>query len=329
MNDRDNDHVTVLQIRGFVADNLHGALSEARAISTATRCKQFMFSLSLNPPSDHVASEQGFIDAANRAEQALGLGGQPRAVIIHEKEGRRHAHVVWSRINVDEMKAINLPHYKNRLRDVSRDLFLDHGWPLPDGLAAYGNKNPLNFTLAEWQQAKRQDIDPREIKQAFQEAWTRSDTLRAFSNALEEKGYFLAKGDRRGFVALDVNGDVFFLPRLIGEKAKTLRDKLGSPDQLQSVAAVRETVRSKVTQQLLSFIDQTKAKHRRDTQPLLDARAEMKAQHMQERQRLKEGQDKRWQAETKERQERLNKGLRGLFDRLTGKNSKNQRAERV
>lgn len=68
MNDRDNDHVTVLEIDGFMADDLHGALSEAHAISKATQCKQFMFSLSLSPPQDYVGSEQDFLDAADRAE---------------------------------------------------------------------------------------------------------------------------------------------------------------------------------------------------------------------------------------------------------------------
>ena len=107
------------------------------------------------------------------------------------------------------MKAINLPHFKNKLRDLSRELFLDHGWVLPDGLATYGNKSPLNFTLEEWQQAKRQGLDPREIKQAFQQAWERCDSQVGFKNALEDRGYFLARGDRRGFVALDVDGNVY------------------------------------------------------------------------------------------------------------------------
>jgi hypothetical protein len=162
MNDRDNEHVSCLELRDFSSNQLHGALAEMHAISKATQCKQFMFSLSLNPPTDHIATEQDFLEAADRAEQQLGLTGQPRAIVVHEKEGRRHAHVVWSRIDADEMKAINLPHFKNKLRDLSRELFLDHGWVLPDGLATYGNKSPLNFTLEEWQQAKRQGLDPRE-----------------------------------------------------------------------------------------------------------------------------------------------------------------------
>lgn len=43
----ENDHVTVHELRGFVANDLHGALREAHAISKATKAKQFMFSLAL------------------------------------------------------------------------------------------------------------------------------------------------------------------------------------------------------------------------------------------------------------------------------------------
>lgn len=182
-----------------------------------------MFSLSFNPPKDKDASEQEFYDAIERAEEKLNLDNQPRAIVFHEKEGRRHAHVVWSRINAETMTAINLPHFKNKLMSLSRELYLEHGWELPDGLRRDGGKSPLNFTLDEWQQAKRLGLDPREIKQSFQEAWERPDSPLAFKHALEDKGYFLAKGDRRGFVALNINGEVFSIPRMLGIKTKAVK----------------------------------------------------------------------------------------------------------
>ncbi|MFZ2168763.1 MAG: hypothetical protein WAW61_03895, partial [Methylococcaceae bacterium] len=42
----ENEHVEVHEIRGFASQNLAAALKEADAISRATRCKQFLFSLS-------------------------------------------------------------------------------------------------------------------------------------------------------------------------------------------------------------------------------------------------------------------------------------------
>lgn len=244
---------------------------------------------------------------------------------MHEKEGRRHAHVVWSRIDGEEIKAINLPHFKTKLTNLSRELYLDHGWVLPDGLQTNGGKSPLNFSLAEWQQAKRIGLDPREIKQVFRDAWEGSDSLKALSNALKERGYFLAKGDRRGFVALDVTGAIYSLPKGIGEKTKAVTQKLGSPESLASVSDVRAEIKSRVTDQFKAYIAETRSKHRRDAQPLLDQKAALVSKHRAERAALKDGQDKRWREETKARLSRLNGGLRGLFDRITGKNSKIRR----
>ena len=120
------------------------------AVSKGTRCQQFLFSLSLNPPKDGGASRDDLMDAIERAEERLGLKGHPRAVVIHEKNGRLHAHAVWSRIDPRDMKAVNLPFFKTRLAELSKELYLEHGWELPDGHKENGWRSPLNFTLPEW-----------------------------------------------------------------------------------------------------------------------------------------------------------------------------------
>lgn len=48
----DNEHIRVHELRGFASDNLKGAFKEAEAVSRGTKCKQYLFSLSLNPPED-------------------------------------------------------------------------------------------------------------------------------------------------------------------------------------------------------------------------------------------------------------------------------------
>ena len=221
LNERDNDHVELHELRGFTADDLHGALRESEAIAKGTRCRQHLFSLSLNPPDTERVSVAQFETAIARAEESLGLSGHARAVIFHEKEGRRHAHVVWSRINVNKMKAVNLSFYKNKLNRLSRELFLEHGWRLPEGYRDKANRNPLNFTLAEWQQARRAKEDAGDLKLRLKECWSISDNRTAFERALEDQGFMLAKGDRRGFVAVDTQGEVYSLSRWLGVKAKT------------------------------------------------------------------------------------------------------------
>jgi hypothetical protein len=319
MNDKDNDHVTMHELRGFMARDLQGALSEVQAVAKGTRCTQFMFSLSLNPPKGVDASIDDLMMAVERAEESLRLKDQPRAVVIHEKEGRRHAHVVWSRIDAEEMKAINMPHFKNRLRDISKELYLEHGWELPDGHKTNGWKNPLNFTLAEWQQTKRLDLDPREIKQVFQSAWQRSDNLASFRNGLEEHGYFLARGDRRGVVAINATGEVFSVARFTGIKTKALNEKLGKADTLPGVDEARNTIRKRLDEKLRQRIAKDKENKSDELKPLQANARDMAMAHRKERERLLELQEQRWKAESKTRGDRFRRGLGVVMDVLTGR----------
>ena len=164
-----------------------------------------MFSLSLNPPLSARVKTEEFEAAIDRIEGELGLSGMPRAIVFHEKQGRRHAHCVWSRIMPDEMKAVQLSYSHNKLMRVARELFIEHGWQMPRGLVQSGDADPRNFSLAQWQQAKRQHKDPRAIKTALQDAWAISDSKASFECALRDRGFWLARGDRRGFVAIDTH----------------------------------------------------------------------------------------------------------------------------
>jgi len=202
----ENEHVELHDIRGFIANDVVGALREAEAISKGTKCRQFMFSVSLNPPATENVRIEVFEKAIEAIEERNGLTGQPRVVVFHEKEGRRHAHAVWSRIDAQTMTAKPMSFYKNKLQEVSKQLYLENGWQMPRGLVDKANRDPRNFSLAEWQQAKRIGRHAGELKGLIQEAWAISDSRATFSHALEERGLYLARGDRRGHVAVTFEG---------------------------------------------------------------------------------------------------------------------------
>ena len=90
----ENEHVEVHEVSGFLSDDLAGALREIQAISQGTRCKQYMFSLSLSPPQDQSVSIAVFEKALDDIEEQMELEGQPRVIVFHDKEGRRQAHSV-------------------------------------------------------------------------------------------------------------------------------------------------------------------------------------------------------------------------------------------
>ncbi|SMH62830.1 relaxase/mobilization nuclease domain-containing protein [Azospirillum agricola] len=317
-----NEHVEVHELRGFVADDLRGAFREAYALSKGTRCRQFLFSLSLNPPQTANVPEKAFRDAIRTVEKELGLTGQPRVIVFHEKEGRRHAHCVWSRIKANTMTAVNLPHFKMKLRDISRALYVKHDWRMPDGLVDQRDRSPLNFTREQWQQAKRAGLDPKTIKSLFQQSWAASDSLVSFSRALEEKGFWLAQGDRRGFVAVDFRGEVYSVARTVGTPTKTVNARLGDSAKLPSVEQVKATIAQKMTEAIREDIRTAERAFAEQSGGLALQRREMVSQQRAERQKLKEQHEQRRVRDTKERAARLSTGLWGLWQKFTGRYGK-------
>ena len=321
----ENEHIEVHELRGFVSQNLMGALNEAYAVSRGTKCRQFLYSLSLNPPPNEKVTTVDFEEAIDRAESRLKLTGQPRAIVFHEKEGRRHAHVVWSRIDVKSMKAVQMSYDHEKLQSLSRELFLEHEWHMPAGLAEKSLSDPRNFTLAEYQQAKRAGKDPRAIKTAFQDAWAISDSKAAFAHALEERGYRIARGDRRGFVAVDHQGEVYAIPKWAGIKTKQVRQRLGDENDLPSVAEAKEQIAKDMLPKLKGFQGQIEHGSER-----LEAAFEKRRQALIQRQQterlsLKKKIEQRRLAETVERQNRFRRGLKGLWDLLRGEHQRTKK----
>jgi len=319
MKTEENEHVEVHEISGFVADDLMGAMKEAYALSRGTKCKQYLFSVSLSPPASEFVRAEVFEGACAMIEERLGLKGQPRMIVFHEKEGRRHAHAVWSRIDVDTMTAKPLPFFKRTLNAVAKELYLENGWRMPDGFRDPKLRDPRSFTLAEWQQAKRANLDARELKATVQQCWESADSGPAFAKALEERGLFLAAGDRRGHVAMTIDGEAFSIARLVGKKSKEVVVKLGDAKQYRSVAETSRYIGETVAPRLSRFISEAKRVGHNMMKPLNERKQEMKGQHQQERKLLSEKQRERSLAEQQTRAARVRKGAAGVWDILTGR----------
>lgn len=329
INGEQNEHVSVHQIRGFVADDVLGALNEAYALSKGTRCKQFMYALSLNPPQDKNVSIAVFEQTLERVEKKLGLVGQPRVVVFHEKHGRRHAHCVWSRIDTEEMKAINISHPKLKLNSIAKALYLENGWQMPEGFRDKGRKNPLNYTRAEWQQAARTGQNPKVIKAILQECWASSNSRKGFESTLQESGYYLAKGDRRGYVCVDIHGEVYSLTRQLGVKKKELAARVSKSEELPSASQVKEKISGQLSNIFKNFLDEQSKDHQKELRPLLKTKKAMTRQHQIDRAAQKSYQEKRWQAEELKRANRIRRGFKGIWDKLNGKYWKSRKKNEI
>jgi hypothetical protein len=251
MNGFDNELVEIAQVRGAVASDLAGAFAEFEAIARGTRARDYLYSLSISPPSTLTRAQ--YFEAVDAIEQRLGLSGQPRAIVFHIKDGREHCHVVWSRIDANAMKAVPMNHDHRRLMDMSCKLARQYGLKLPPGLEAWEakqkfKKDRLEPSLAEAAQEKDTGVSAEDRRAAITAAFEQSDNGDAFRAALEARGYILARGDQRGFVVIDEDGNVLSLSRYVkGHKAAAIKARLAplTTADLPSVEQAKELSRQR------------------------------------------------------------------------------------
>ncbi len=315
----ENEHVEIHEVSGFISDSVMGAMNEAYAAARGTKCQRYLFSVSLSPPAHESVRIETFEKVIGDIEERLGLTGQPRVIVFHEKEGRRHCHAVWSRINAETMTAIDMPFFKTKLQALAKEVYLENGWAMPKGFANPKLRDARNFSLDEWQQAKRAGLDPRELRAAIIDSWKQSDNVKSFAAALEERGLHLARGDRRGFVAVTIDGDVFALARMIDAKSTDVASRLGDPAKLRSVDETRQFIGEQIAPRLTRYIGEAKRIAHHNMQPLIAKREALKVQHQAERQAFDAKLETRFNEDQRIRASRLRKGIAGAWDFLTGR----------
>jgi hypothetical protein len=217
------------------------------------------------------------------------------------------------------MTAKHLPFFKTKLGELAKQLYIENGWAMPKGFENPKLRDPTSFTLKEWQQAKRAGLDPRELKSAVQDCWKRSDGVSAFANALEERGLYLARGDRRGHVVLTLDGEPFALSRLIDSKTKEVTAKLGDSNKLRSTDETKALIGEKIAPRLSSYIAEAKRMAINVMKPLIEQKQKLTEAHQIARQEFDTKIKDRWDAEQSERASRTRKGWASVWDFMTGR----------
>lgn len=227
LNAQENEQIELAQVRGSIAMDLHGAFAEWELqAETLTNCRNYLYSLSVNPdPAQDRLSRDQYLDYIDRIEQALGLEGQPRALVFHIKHEREHAHIVWSRIDAMEGKAVHLAFDHEKLMRVTRQFARDHGLELPDGYFKDQDdpEKSGQLSLYEKHQQETTGLTKEQRMELVTELWKNSDSAKAFVQALGSHGYMLATGNRP-YVLVDMYGDVNALPKLINDKQVRTKD---------------------------------------------------------------------------------------------------------
>jgi hypothetical protein len=221
-------------LRGFGAGNIKDAFRDVQIMAGATQCQQPFFHVQVRNRDGEKLTREQWEYAADRIEKILGLTGQPRAIAFHtsERNGHEHMHVAWSRIDQDTLKAIPLPFFKTRLKNISRELEIHFGLePVTNKRKGHIKYAP---TRAEDEQARRLGLDIHETRNDIRSCYERSDCGASFQAALKDEGFILARGERRDYVVIDRAGGIHALgKRVLGESAAKIRDRLSDVPRAQ------------------------------------------------------------------------------------------------
>jgi len=247
-----NEKVEILEVQSPTPD-LAEAFRNWQTLSEGTHGIKGLYHANIDPAKDYTMTRDQWRRAIDVLEKELHLEGQPRAVVMHEKLGREHIHVVWARTDIDRMVLCQDSQNYLAHERASQRLEMEFGHePVPGKHAKRDREKQPEFpraeaNQAEWQQGERTGIDPAARKDQITALKQASDNAQAFKVALEEQGYILAKGDRRDFVIVDQTGSIHSLGRQIRDiKASELRefmkavDRETLPTAAQAVALQRQ-----------------------------------------------------------------------------------------
>lgn len=248
LGEKENDKVTILDVdnkEGADKGDLIFALSSWSMMGLLTKTDQSLYHAVINPAygEDKKMTSQDWNRAADILAEETGFQNQRRAIVLHFKNDRTHAHVVFERYNHD--KGIMIPNSFNRLaQDRARKKMeqeFDHKYT-PD----------------------RNKSKP-ELKKEMLTIWQQTHSGTEFVQFCESRGYIITKtAQRRAFSIVDSNGISYDLPRQMkGISTKDVAERLEGlklPTDREAIKKLRKAMDTKkMNASQEKFIDKIEA----------------------------------------------------------------------
>jgi len=220
----DNERVQILEVDGrehATPEYLHDVLVGMSLAEELTKSKEGLYHAQINPAygEDRLMTPESWYKAVDILGAELGLEHQRRAIVLHEKNGRIHAHVVWERYDHDKGIMIDTA-FNYKAHDKARF--------------------EMEKTFAQ-EKTPEKNRNSKELKEQLTELWTETQDSRAFKEAVEQSGYMLATGSgKRPFMVVDSDGRSFDLVRqLKGIRTKEVRERLRNEDLMPEKKAIQ------------------------------------------------------------------------------------------
>jgi hypothetical protein len=244
----DNDKVRLVKSEGLRADSIYDMLQEMVNLAAGTKCENPFYQMNFNPAPHEELTEEQWDRVREIAEKKHGLEGQPYFMVMHTKYGREHPHFIYSRIDLEKMKAISDSNDAKKNHAIARAIEQEFGLQKvvgPYDRAAEAPRPKRAPKKWESYRAGQSGLRIEDIEAEVSELYQQSESGRAFREALDRRGYILAVGDRvvagqAALMIIDTACDDHSLSRRLSIKTKELNafmrdvDRAGLPDIRQA-----------------------------------------------------------------------------------------------
>lgn len=227
---QENELIRILEVNGSLSANskdLHLALQSMQLTSELTKSDKGLYHAQINPAIEESKQmdDAAWLQATDILAKQLGMENQQRAIVLHTKKGRTHAHVVFQRYNVETGKMV-------------KDSF--------SRLAQDRARKEMELVFKHKQTPNRNKHRP-ELKASLSALWHSTGTGAQFLTAARKNGYIIATGSGRSpYMVVDEFARSYDLTRqLQGVRLKDVRQRLRSlamPGEKDAVALARKTL---------------------------------------------------------------------------------------
>jgi len=209
-----NDRAELLEITGTTApNNLKRSLVEMGLTALMTKSEAGLYHAQINPdPKEPGMTKEAWKKSVEILARELGLEGQRRAIVLHEKNGRTHAHVVFER------------YQEGKGKDQQGILWSDDKNYKKHEKASRAIEKALGHERTPEKadrQKQAQNERKTDVKKTLTELWKKHSDPEKFIAEAAKLGFTVSKGeDRRPYKVIAPDGQSLDLVRQL-EKVKT------------------------------------------------------------------------------------------------------------
>lgn len=205
-----NERTSLIGTRGTLSEDIAGACAEMEAVAAGSKCTNFLYHMTMNPPEGQTFTPEQWETATALAEKKLGLENAQRVIVEHEKHGRVHRHFLYNRVDQESIKAVrmgwNYAKHEETAAEIEK-LFELEKTPrafVKDGSTPRANIAP---TENEIEEGKRKGVSVPKWRKECREIVAGTNGAGAeIIEALESHGHMVARGDKVDFLLLDPSG---------------------------------------------------------------------------------------------------------------------------